>query len=246
MRTRALKLFGLCAAWAVLALAAVNSGQVGSAQVDCTVTVQPGQSIQQAINSAAEGAVICLSTGTFQENIEIKKSLTLRGAGREQSQIKSKEEGKTVIAVAGDAEIRVALAGLTIAEARGFSYVYGGGIFIEGKTKAEIQDLQISGNLYGLVARDSAQVSLTNSQLSGNEYSGLIVAESARVSLTNSRLSGNGFFGLVVVGSAQVSLADSQVSENGFDGLFVQDSARVSLTNSRLSGNGFDGLVVTG
>jgi nitrous oxidase accessory protein len=48
-------------------------------QLPCTVTVQAGESIQAAIDAAEEGAVVCLAEGTWEENIEIGKGLTLRG-----------------------------------------------------------------------------------------------------------------------------------------------------------------------
>ncbi|MGQ9478334.1 MAG: hypothetical protein ACUVRH_07625, partial [Candidatus Bipolaricaulia bacterium] len=63
------KLFGLGVALALMALAAGNQGQVGLAQAGCTVTLNPGQSIQEAIYYAEEGAVICLAEGTWEENI---------------------------------------------------------------------------------------------------------------------------------------------------------------------------------
>jgi nitrous oxidase accessory protein NosD len=74
------KLLGLGVVFVVLAIAASSQiGPVGVAQADCTVTVEPGQSIQEAINKAPAGAVICLTAGTWQENVVIEKSLTLRG-----------------------------------------------------------------------------------------------------------------------------------------------------------------------
>nr|BAL54208.1 hypothetical protein HGMM_F13E04C04 [uncultured Acetothermia bacterium]BAL58429.1 hypothetical protein HGMM_OP1C124 [Candidatus Acetothermum autotrophicum] len=43
---RLIKLFGLGAAVVMLVGAVAQEGPVGLAQADCTVTVQPGQSIQ--------------------------------------------------------------------------------------------------------------------------------------------------------------------------------------------------------
>lgn len=53
-------------------------GSEGAAAQGCTVTLSPGNSIQEAINGAAPGAVICLAAGEWQENVSIEKSLTLR------------------------------------------------------------------------------------------------------------------------------------------------------------------------
>ena len=47
-----------------------------------TITVQPGESIQAAIDKAPAGAVICLSAGVWEENIKIERSLTLRAQAR--------------------------------------------------------------------------------------------------------------------------------------------------------------------
>jgi len=47
-----------------------------AAQEECTVIVQPGESIQAAIDQAQEGDVICLAEGTWVENVKIEKSLT--------------------------------------------------------------------------------------------------------------------------------------------------------------------------
>ncbi len=146
---KVLKLFGLGVALVLLALAVGNSGQVGLAQPPCTVTVQPGESIQRAMDGAHEGAVVCLSAGTWEENIEIGKSLTLRGAGREQTKIKGKED-KPVITIASDSEIAVGIEGLTAAEAKR------SGIEVGGKAKATITTSQISGNWAGIVMVGSA------------------------------------------------------------------------------------------
>ncbi len=48
-------------------------------QQACTVTVQPGQSLLQVIETAPEGAVICLSAGVFKEGIlQIEQKLKLK------------------------------------------------------------------------------------------------------------------------------------------------------------------------
>lgn len=66
---------------------------IGQEQVACTIHVLLGKSIQQAIDTAPKGAVICLEKGEWQESIEVEKSITLQGAGAEHSVIRGTEEG---------------------------------------------------------------------------------------------------------------------------------------------------------
>jgi len=218
----------------------------------CDVTIQRGQSIQQAIDQAAEGAVICLKSGTFRENLTLSKSLSLRGAGRKRTILKKfKEEFPHALAIriGSDVEIEVALEDLTIADPYG--------IEVGGKAKVALTNIEISGKgagrdsvsgdrASGLVVMDSAQVSLTRSRVSNSASRGLYVRGEASVTLTDSTISDNQLDGLHVEESARVSLTASTVSGNESHGLLVFGGASVSLINSTVSGNGFDGLVIDG
>ncbi len=229
--------YGVAAAL-VLGLLSVTGGSESFVQGQgCAVTVQPGESIQRAIDAAQEGAVICLSAGTWEENVVIAKSIALRGAGREQTKIKGKESFKDVISINSDAEIEVVLEGLTAAEARD-AY----GIVVWGKAKVAITASQISGNGYdGIAMGASAQATITNSQISDNEWRGIWMA-SAQATISNSQISGNGYDGIVMGGLAQATITDSQISDNELAGIFMWASAQATISTSTIEGNGTNEL----
>jgi nitrous oxidase accessory protein NosD len=221
------------------------------------ITLQPGDSLQQAIDQARKGDVICLQEGTWEENIKIGKSLVLRGQGPGATIIKAVEEGLPGIWIVGR-KIQVGLEGLTITGA------YGGcadrrrsvcayGTFVQGFAQVTFKGSQISDNWSDLHAQNSAQVILTASKISGSlevshsaqltsegsEISGLELRGSSRVTLINSRVSGKGDHG--VSGSASATIISSQISGS----FVVGGSARVILEGSLISGSDKAGLLVS-
>ena len=171
----ALRLLGLGAALVLVALAAADlaSGSGSLAAEGCTITLSPGESIQQAIDDAPPGAVICLEEGTWEENLVIEKSVTLRGAGPGKTVIRSAGKTRPVVWIRGS-EIEVILEGLTITGAWG-------GLWTDEA---------------GLLVRGSARVSLTECIVAGNEKDGLHVGKSAWVGLKDCWISDNAHCGI--------------------------------------------------
>jgi parallel beta-helix repeat protein len=220
----------------LLALAVGTSEQAGLAQAGCSIMVKPGESIQRAIDAAKEGAVICLTAGMWEENVEIKKSLTLRGAGREQTKIKGKGKGKPVIMIASNAKIEVTIEGLTAAEAKGYG--------VAGKARVTITNSQISANKGdGIYIGGSAQATISNSQISGNEWDGIFIwGWAAQATITNSQISDNGSMGIDMGGWAQATITNSQLSDNGSDGIEMWGSAQATIENNTIQENKICGI----
>jgi nitrous oxidase accessory protein NosD len=83
---------------------------------DCSVTVQPGQTIRSAIAQASVGAVICLSAGTWEENLLINKGLTLRGAGPDQTLIQGVKVDEPIIRIEDFSDAMVTIEGLRMTQ----------------------------------------------------------------------------------------------------------------------------------
>lgn len=113
------------------------------------MTLAAGLSIQQAIDEATAGAVICLPKGEWVENISIiGKALTLLGAGQDKTILKSKGKGKPVILVKSESEIEVTIEALSATEAKlGAPETYEeNGLLIQGKARVLIRDCSFSAN----------------------------------------------------------------------------------------------------
>ncbi len=201
---------------------------LGSYTQDCAVTVQPGQSLQQAINAASEGALVCIAAGTFTGNITIAKTLSLRGAGRAQTVLQG------AVRIERDQEIKVALTHLTVSGSR-----FGAAIRISGQARVTLDDVAVAESFMGVLAVGSAGVTITNTQISNNQYDGVRAEGSTVVALQNARITDNGLDGLVVRDSAVLQLSESVIENNKRCGLRVF-AGKASGTPTTMRGNGAD------
>lgn len=230
----------------VTALAVLVSS--GQEQAGCTIAVQPGQSIQEAIDKASEGAVICVSAYNFPytEHLTIAKSLTLRGAGREKTFLTGKEIGdQPIIHIKGDRAIEVVLEDFTESWRSGSEFLPGlYGVYIQGQARVTIRNVEIRRNSHGIIIEDMAQLQLDNMYIHWNTWRGLLAMDSAKVAIRNSVIADTWYReGILVAHSAQVTIINTTVSNN-HRGLVVTDSARVELQESRFLNNRGCGLGV--
>jgi parallel beta-helix repeat protein len=174
----------------------VAAGALAEEALACTVTVQPGQSIQAAIAGAQEGAVICLGEGSWQENLKIEKALTLRGQGAQKTVIDGIQGGYPVVWVVGVQPIEVKLEGLEVTGAEGECAdwpICASGMLIQGTARAEITNSTISGNWWtGIVLRDSAQAEITNNLIRCNRGAGIASSSDGPVTGSKNRMQENG------------------------------------------------------
>ncbi len=205
-------------------------------------------SIQAAIDAAAPGDTIQVGPGEYKENLMIKKSITLVGAGREEegkeTVIEALKEGYPVIRIASEEPIEVHLKGLVITGAFGWCAdwpVCPNGLMAQGRARVTLEDSRVSGNWdAGLYVRGSAILMLRNAEISDNAV-GVWVGDSAMVSLTSARISGNRYDGLVIWGGAKVEVRESSFIDNKYCGVFVgSKEARVEGLSNEMRGNGAD------
>jgi|GEM_PF-1929959 len=140
------------------------------------VRVEPGESIQAAIDLARSGATILVSPGIYRETLEITKSLTIDSSYRQEAagpyaadatvrdEFEAKLEpiaGQTGILIRSDTPIQVVLRNLTIANAST-------GVEVSGSSQAFLSALQITG-CETAVEVSGASCELSNCRLDATE-----------------------------------------------------------------------------
>jgi len=240
---------------------------LGALAEPCTVTVGPGESIQAAIDAAPEGATICLAQGVWEEHLAIRKSLTLRGAGAEETTIRGHRADTAVIRVhtPEDEEGMVVLEGLGVT---GGSGMYGPGLLVEAASRVAVIDCGVFDNGFGIWLKGTAQATLSRTHVFDNAATGIWLADSSRSTIADCTVSDNAFSGIWLTGEAQsvidevmakgnregVGLTDasyariesSSIVGNQRRGISINEFARVSITGCSIVDNGWEGVYIAG
>ena len=212
---------------------------------ECTMWVQPGKSIQEAIDQAAEGTVICLAAGTWEENLKVEKSLILRGAEEGETIVRAAIEGYPVIWIEGsqeNREITVAISDLTSIGGYGecpASGIYADGVLVRGTAHANLTDCTISENYSGIGLLDSSQTTVSGCTISEN-YAGIGLWDSPQATISDCNISENTDDGIWLEGTAQATIDHNEITNNKYGIALYQrpcyDNDEVFA--GRLSGSG--------
>ena len=127
-----------------------------------TLTVQPGESIQAAIDRAQEGDVVQVQRGRYRENLRIEKTLTLRGINR--PTVDGGGQGDTIRVTATD----VVIEGMIVANSGDNRFKQNSGIYIQpGAHRARVQGCYLSYNLFGLWIEKAHDVQVVGNTITG-------------------------------------------------------------------------------
>ena len=198
----------------------------------CAVHVRLGESIQDAIDRAPFGAVVCLRPGSYAESISITKSLTLRGTGRnpEDVRITGEEGAEAILSIEsdGDSCIDVKLGNFTIGAEPEAVYVERYGVLVQGKID--------------LFAKNITVCMWAPDYFAFRSYPQVYLVEGVRahmedcvISATKHHSWGNGVF----VAEAVASFANCTISGHSSAGIEIRGSSFVELQNCEFLGNGW-------
>lgn len=231
--------------------------------------VQPGEEIQSIVDIAPEGATITLSPGKYAGPIRIRNSIDLVGAGSPDGVvITGGNGGQPVVEIGNLGQApKVLIRNMTIQnESKNVCC----GLRVQGDSAVALDNIcvQIDGAA-GILALDSAHLTITNSEINDCNTIGILADLKARVQLiatTVSRTDGTGVMcsdqanilmedanivdsrglGVAVSARGNVQLNRVSIAHNTLGGIFLQNRAEAYIVHSKIVENGCDGIFLSG
>jgi hypothetical protein len=115
-----------------------------------TIIVNPGNSIQAAINAATPGDTIVINAGTYTESLTLSKAVNLTGVNSATVIIAAVADQRVLTVTGAAVTSAVIISGLTLAEGNaqgtGCPAGCGGGIFVEFPAEPHLQNLLLLKN----------------------------------------------------------------------------------------------------
>jgi M6 family metalloprotease-like protein len=216
----------------------VMSAGVGAAAV-ITVDDSGGAdftSIQAAVDAAAEGDTIEVRSGTYVENVDVNKQLTLIGEGADAVTVQAANAGDHVFEVGANwVDIYwVNISGFTVTGATGRDVA---GIYLDDADYCSISDINTSNNQYGIYLYSSSGNKLTNNTASNNDYGIYLYPSSNQNTLTSNTANLNSY-GIYLLRSNSNTLTDNTANSNSY-GITLSTSSYNTLKSNTASNNDY-------
>jgi parallel beta-helix repeat protein len=204
--------------------------------LETSTTTSPVNTIQDAVDRAVEGDVICLGPGNWEEEFVIDKSLTIKGAAENSEDVQLiGENGVLSIHSDGEDGTFVTLENFTVQNDSGAAIKIGGAASVSINNLKVTNLIQDRFSEAGIRISGDATVVITDSMIENSE-AGVLAQGQAQVTIANITATRN-TNGIHAEGEASVTVSDSTVSDNRQSGVFAHDSAQLTVTNLSVSGS---------
>jgi len=184
--------------------------------------------IQAAVDAASAGDTIEVASGTYHENVDVYKQLTLIGDGADVVTVEAADASDHVFEVTVD---RVNISGFAVTGAtKSYSSA---GIYLSGADHCNISNNIASNNSVGIYIGYSSNNTLSNNNCSNNGcYDICIVWRSSSNMLQNNT-------GDICLSHSSNNTLSNNNCSNKDDGIFLDWSSNNTLVNNTVNSNNF-------
>ncbi|MBP2144932.1 parallel beta-helix repeat protein [Methanofollis sp. W23] len=221
----------------------VTVGQAPPAAKTIVVDIDGGgdyTTIQEAVLSANPGDTVLVRDGTYTENIDVGKRLTLVSEhGATAVTVKAVNTRDDVIAVNAD---NVTIEGFALTGATN----EGVGLLLDGVRDCRAADIVASSNYQGIVLKDAENVTIRNSSANKNAQNGMSLNATRNSAITGCTISENTFNGICLQKADRTTILDCTGSWNGVYHIDVTDSPDTTIENCSMTSSKKSGLRITG
>jgi len=202
-----------------------------------TITVGPEgcnhKSVQAAIDAASPGDLIEVMEGTYYENVDLNKPLTLQGtdAGEGGVVLNAGGKGPAITISANGATV----AGLVVTNS---SY---SGILVHSNDNIIFSVSAIDNEYCGIRLEGSRNNTVEGSDFSQNGAMGIKLEDSECNRILSNTACENADNGIELEGSSENLIANNSISDNGNDGIELMGARNNCIHSNHATGN-MDGL----
>ena len=199
--------------------------------------------IKMAVFFANEGDTIIIRDGTYKENVEVKKALTIRSEnGAASTTISATRSDDHVFYVTSD---YVNISGLTVGGATGDDKA---GIFLKDNVDhCTISENTVSDNYYGICLSGSAGNTITDNIVENQEGDGIYLQYSSNNNIINKNTLISNTCGIRITRSSNYNqVIENNIVSSLWNGIYVRDSSNYNtIANNTIASSGYHGIEVS-
>lgn len=211
-------------------------------------------SLQELIDESAEGGTITLPPGNFVGPLLIGKSISIIGAGADQTSITAPGTAPAILTAVGEEPITVVIEDVLIQgteddetedDSTGRDVCHG--LMATGQGHLVLHAVLIqNASGHGVYLGSGWYGLIENSTVQGNRECGILLERSSSATITRNLISVNGKDGIRIEHTSSALIEHNRIVENDEHGVVLEDLARAMLELNLIGANHEDGIHVTG
>jgi parallel beta-helix repeat protein len=199
--------------------------------------------IQDAIDAASPEDVISVKAGTYNENVEVNKKLTLVGEGAEATTINALDQDKHTINVSSS---DVVISGFKISGSHGVDPIYGSGIRLSHVDNVSLFANHVTDNLYGIYVEYSNNNTVENNVVDSNSWGINLEIHASYNAIIWNNASSNSIYGIVLWAFSNNNFVAHNIVSGNNMGVTLGYADNNMIVNNTISKNSGAGIEIQG